>query len=98
MSLMKMYDAWELRVAHTSFFCTDVMDIITSNPDIDPCDPVLVTGKTVLVDDDLVSSFKSFAFSFFERENIDAQLSYAKVKGYFEVSGKGTGWSTRTYV
>jgi len=76
----------------------DVMRIITDNPEIDPCDPILVTGKTVLVDDDLLPGFKSFALVFFEREKIDAILSFKKVKGYVEVSGTGSGWNTRTYV
>ena len=43
----------------------DAMDFITGTPEIDPCDPIMLTGKTVLVDDDLLPNFLGFAGLFF---------------------------------
>lgn len=71
---------------------------ITSNPVIDPVDPILLTGTTVLVDDDLLPAFLEEAEIFFKRHALNVRLEYKKIEGYYEISGIGPDWNTKTYV
>ena len=63
----------------------------------DRLDPVLMTGTTVLVDDDLLGKiFPRFEKWVFER-NLDIKFDYTERGGYFEIRGKGKDWLPRYY-
>ena len=63
----------------------------------DRLDPVLMTGTTVLVDDDLLERiFPRFEQWVFER-NLDIKFDYVERGDYFEIRGKGKDWLPRYY-
>tara|TARA_B100001113_G_scaffold308507_1_gene270711 strand:+ start:11964 stop:14762 length:2799 start_codon:yes stop_codon:yes gene_type:complete len=63
----------------------------------DKLDPILMTGSTVLVDDDLsekiMPKFKNWV------KNRSLEISFVKTKkeGYYEISGRGSQWTPRYY-
>lgn len=63
----------------------------------DRLDPVLMTGSTVLVDDDLLEKiFPRFEKWVFER-NLDIEFNYLQRGDYFEIRGRGKDWLPRYY-
>lgn len=76
----------------------NAMDVITSDSEVDPIDPILLTGSTVLVDDDLLPVFMDFAQRYFQQVSLDITLSTNQIEGYYEISGTGSDWNTKTYV
>jgi len=64
----------------------------------DRLDPVLVTGSTVLVDDDLLPRFLERAGAWLARRRIDLRLTHQEQEGFFVVSGEGRDWCPRVYV
>lgn len=71
---------------------------LTKDEITDELDPILVTGKTVLVDDDLLPRFLHAAAVFFAALGLKVALEKTQIGGYFEVKGVGAGWNTRNYV
>ena len=70
---------------------------ILGTEDTDRLDPVLMTGTTVLVDDDLLERiFPRFEKWSFER-NLDIKFDYIERGEYFEIRGKGKDWLPRYY-
>ena len=68
---------------------------ILGTEDTDRLDPVLMTGTTVLVDDDLLERiFPRFEKWSFER-NLDIKFDYIERGEYFEIRGKGKDWLPR---
>ena len=64
----------------------------------DPLDPILVTGSTVLVDDDLAEHFLQSARQWLEGNGGDVELEAKKHEGFVFIRGRGTDWSPRLYV
>jgi superfamily II DNA or RNA helicase len=64
----------------------------------DRLDPVLVTGSTVLVDDDLVEKFLAASRQWLEEHGGDVELTTEEHEGFSLVRGKGSNWSPRLYV
>ncbi len=63
----------------------------------DRLDPVLMTGTTVLVDDDLLERiFPRFEEWASERQ-LDIKFDYVERGGYFEIRGRGKDWLPRYY-
>ena len=75
-----------------------VMEYLTSDSETDKADPILVTGSTVLVDDDLLPHFLKYANDFFKQKNLNVDIEYEKKEGFYEVYGVGGDWNTKTYV
>ena len=70
---------------------------ILGTEDTDRLDPVLMTGTTVLVDDDLLERiFPRFEKWSFER-NLDIKFDYIERGEYFEIRGRGKDWLPRYY-
>lgn len=76
----------------------EVMKTLTSDPVTDLCNPVLLTGSTVLVDDDLKPLFDMHAQDYFKEEGLDVPLEYVSVEGFYEIKGTGKHWNTKTWV
>lgn len=71
---------------------------VLSDPETDALDPVLVTGSTVLVDDDLAPRFLEKSREWLAREGLDLQLSCTEQQGLHMFTGEGELWCPRVYV
>lgn len=71
---------------------------LLGDPQTDSLDPVLVTGSTVLVDDDLARRFLEGARQWLDRQGLSIRLSYAEEEGFFVLRGEGNDWCPRVYV
>ena len=72
--------------------------VLVSDPELDELDAVLVTGSSVLVDDDLAERFDAATKAWLEKEGYDATLTFAEEAGFHVVSGQGRDWCPRVYV
>ncbi len=63
----------------------------------DRLDPVLMTGTTVLVDDDLLEKIFPRFEQWVSDRNLDIKFDYVERGGYFEIRGKGKDWLPRYY-
>lgn len=71
---------------------------LLSDPETDRLDPVLVTGSTVLVDDDLAPRFTQAARAWLDSRGFDLELTLAEEDGFYVLSGEGQAWCPRVYV
>ncbi len=71
---------------------------LLTNERTDELDPVLVTGSTVLVDDDLSPRFLAEANTWLAEKDIEIELSYQEHAGFNELVGRGAQWCPRVYV
>lgn len=71
---------------------------LTSDPETDKLDPILVTGKTVLVDDDLLQNFLVHAEKWIAANNLAVNIETVSDAGFFEIRGSGADWTPRNYV
>jgi superfamily II DNA or RNA helicase len=71
---------------------------VVSDPKTDALDPILVTGKTVLVDDDLLPRFEKAAKQWIEEKGLKIKLEAIPDEGFFHIKGQGGDWNTRNYV
>lgn len=75
-----------------------VMRYLTSQTDLDQLNPILVTGKTLLCDDDLWPAFEAAAQAWFAQHQLEISLRYEGVEGFYRVLGRGRDWSSQTYL
>lgn len=75
-----------------------IMRYLTSHRELDELDPILVTGKTLLCDDDFLPQFKKEASLFFEQRQLDITLSFEAIEGFVKITGQGADWKSQTYV
>jgi hypothetical protein len=71
---------------------------LLADPDTDALEPVLVTGSSVLVDDDLAPRLMDAATEWLARRGIDVQLQFAEEQGFKVLAGRGSDWCPRVYV
>ncbi|MDH5607563.1 MAG: hypothetical protein OEY93_11840, partial [Anaerolineae bacterium] len=77
-----------------------VFQFLAAHPKTSHLEPILVTGKTLLLDSDhgeeLVARFNDYL----KKNNLKATCKYKDInqEHIFEVSGEGRDWSPRTYV
>lgn len=72
--------------------------VLVNDPKLDELDPILVTGSSVLVDDDLSEKFESAAKEWLADAGYDATLTFDAEVGFHVVSGSGRDWCPRVYV
>ncbi len=72
--------------------------VLVSDSKLDELNPVLVTGSSVLVDDDLSPQFASAAKEWLANAGYDATLTFEQEVGFHVVSGSGRDWCPRVYV
>ena len=70
---------------------------MVSHEEGDSLDPVLMTGSTVLVDDDLFERFVERAKQWVEENDLDIQFENHMREGYHEIQGRGKNWIPRYY-
>ena len=63
----------------------------------DHLDPILMTGSTVLVDDDLAERFLERAKAWINERNLDVTFTDEVYDGYHEIHGRGKHWAPRYY-
>lgn len=71
---------------------------LVSHPETDALDPILVTGSSVLVDDDLAPRFLEVAQRWLAEQNRDVTLSFGEEEGFRILNGSGRDWCPRVYV
>ncbi|MEC7565033.1 MAG: DEAD/DEAH box helicase family protein [Planctomycetota bacterium] len=71
---------------------------ILTDEETDRLDPVLVTGSSVLVDDDLKEVFDDAAKHWLERSRFKVDWKWRSVDGFHVMQGQGADWSPRLYV
>ncbi len=64
----------------------------------DNLDPILVTGSSVLVDDDLLEKFDQAARRWLDERGLVVELEAGEESGFHVISGKGRDWCPRVYV
>ena len=70
---------------------------MVSHLDGDSLDPILMTGNTVLVDDDLFEKFITRAKSWVAERELEIRFEDNIHQGYHEIRGKGKNWVPRYY-
>ncbi len=70
---------------------------MVSHPEGDSLDPILMTGSTVLVDDDLFERFMSRTKSWISEKGLDIKLEDHVHHGFHEIHGRGKDWAPRYY-
>ena len=71
---------------------------LLTNETTDALDPVLVTGSTVLVDDDLRPKLESAARQWLSANKFSVDFVWHELEGFHILSGKGGDWCPRVYV
>ena len=74
-----------------------VLRSLVNHPAGDYLDPILMTGSTVLVDDDLCERFITKAEVWIAERELDIRLEHSPHKGFHEINGKGKDWIPRYY-
>ncbi len=64
----------------------------------DALNPVLVTGSSVLVDDDLAAAFGDAAQSWLSARGLNVAIDFSDEDGFRIMNGRGRDWSPRVYV
>ena len=67
-------------------------------PETDALHPILVTGSSVLVDDDLAPAFDAAARQWLADEGYEVELESGEEDGFHVIRGKGSDWCPRVYV
>ena len=71
---------------------------LLTEEDTDKLDPVLITGSTVLVDDDLRPKFESAALQWLALNKFSVEFTWQEAEEFHVLTGKGSDWSPRVYV
>ena len=71
---------------------------LLTEPATDALDPVLVTGSTVLIDDDLSNALLAAAKDWLAKNEFQVTLSLTPLNGFHELTGQGGDWCPRVYV
>jgi hypothetical protein len=67
-------------------------------PETDRLNPILVTGSSVLVDDDLEQVFLDEARAWLAKNQFEVRLEMSEEEGFHVVNGSGGDWCPRVYV
>ena len=71
---------------------------IVQDEGTDYLNPIMMTGSTVLVDDDLVEKFMDEANSWISEKGLKIKLVNISEGPYFEIQGSGKDWVPRNYI
>ncbi|MEW4563625.1 DEAD/DEAH box helicase family protein [Bremerella sp. JC770] len=72
--------------------------VLVSDSKLDELNPILVTGSSVLIDDDLSQRFEVAAKEWLADAGYEATLTFEAKVGFHVVSGSGRDWCPRVYV
>lgn len=71
---------------------------LVNNALTDQLDPILLTGSSVLVDDDAVESFFDQSGKWLQENGFEVELSASQQDGFQVIQGSGSDWCPRVYV
>tara|TARA_R110002111_G_scaffold262504_1_gene338859 strand:+ start:12266 stop:15115 length:2850 start_codon:yes stop_codon:yes gene_type:complete len=71
---------------------------LLNHADTERLNPVLLTGSSVLVDDDIGELLQTNAEQWLQKRQIDVKLSREPFEGFHMLIGSGSQWSPRIYV
>ena len=71
---------------------------LVENKTTDQLDPILLTGSSVLVDDDVVDQFFDAARTWLKENGFNVDLSDDPQDGFHVIKGSGGDWCPRVYV
>jgi superfamily II DNA or RNA helicase len=71
---------------------------LLSSPTTDNLDPILLTGSSVLVDDDLADAFVAAADKWLRERGHKVELILGEEDGFRVIHGKGGDWCPRVYI
>lgn len=71
---------------------------ILTDPTTNRLDPILLTGSTVLVDQDLGQRLMALADSWLQQRQLSVQLHSTRWDNYIHLEGRGSDWCPRVYV
>ncbi len=74
-----------------------VFRYLVQDPALSDLHPVLITSRSLWIDAEFRPTFETFLGKFRQRTATEAQLTFRRRDGYYEVRGKG-GWGPRIYV
>lgn len=73
--------------------------LLVRDPFVDEhLNPVLVTGSTLLVDDDIAAEFDTAAQEWLAKQKFEVNLECGEEEGFHSISGSGEDWCPRVYV
>jgi len=72
--------------------------VLLKDVETDALNPVLITGSTVLIDDDLKPLFRDAADHWLSERGLDVELDFGEQSGFHVVSAHGGDWCPRVYV
>lgn len=77
-----------------------VMKMMVRDPELDKLNPVMVTGKTLLCDDDIAEEYRNRFLSWAQENNLDIALDYQPMEdgSYVTMEGHGKDWNTRSAI
>ena len=71
---------------------------ILNDEQTDKLDPILITGSSVLVDDDLSSKFQAAATEWLQAGGYQVELQLGQEEGFHSINGRGGDWCPRVYI
>ena len=71
---------------------------LLSDEETDLLDPILLTGSTILIDDEIEESFLKMSHDWLAHRNLNVQLDVKKIDDFRQVVGRGRDWAPRVYV
>ena len=71
---------------------------LLEDEETDRLDPILVTGSTVMVDDDRCQDFHQYAAGWLGKNGCEVELSWDTQHGYRLLKAKGPDWVPRVYI
>ncbi|MCP4476758.1 MAG: DEAD/DEAH box helicase family protein [Planctomycetaceae bacterium] len=71
---------------------------VLSDPKTDLLDPILLTGTTILIDDEIEEEFLKDCRAWLAKRNLTVSLSSEEMSGFRQISGAGSDWAPRVYV
>ena len=68
---------------------------VLSDPKTDLLDPILLTGTTILIDDEIEEAFLYDCRQWLEKRNLTVSLSSKAMAGFRQISGAGADWEAK---
>ena len=72
--------------------------MLLEDPKTDELDPILLTGSTILIDDEIETSFLEQSKSWLSQRELTVELKSEVVSNFRQIHGSGRDWSPRVYV
>ena len=72
--------------------------VLLSDPTTDSLEPILLTGSTILIDDEIESEFLSQSEAWLNERGLVVELTSEVVSDFRQIGGSGRDWSPRVYV